>query len=354
MRKPHKISVSLLIFILLIAMVFSLAQAAVGFTAHPVLPENQREDTRAFFDLIVKPGQTQELSILVTNEDNVDITLIPEKLIATTNRNGDVVYVEPDNIDFTPRHLITDIISISETGVVVPAGQQRNINFTITIPDEEFDGILLGAVRLLRALTEDEAATAGVINQYAINIPIRLRQNEDEVDKGFYLQNVEADLVHFAASVVVNITNPQPRLFRNMTVSVDIFPENSIIALMRFHSENIGMAPESIMPLTVFDMELEYLEPGFYIAVVRIEHDGDEFNFEERFEVTAEEAHLINEMLVPTDEHEAEEAVEAEDYGFPLWIIILIAVVIVLLLVLIIILIKHMRKYKKMAENKKP
>ena len=351
MRSLNKVFTVFVISILLFTMLIVMAGAVAGFSARPIFPENQREDTRAFFDLNVYPGQLQELSILLTNEDDVEIALIPQLVIATTNRVGDIVYVDPDTILHIPEIKITDLIHINESSIVIPAGEEYMFTFTLAIPDVEFDGILLGSVRLLRALTEEEAAAPGIVNQFAINTPIRIRQNDNEVSKRFYIQSVEADLIHFSASAVVNILNPQPRMYRNVTVTVEVFAQGDTRPIMQFHSENIGIAPESIMPLTVSNRELEVLEPGIYIAVISLEHGGDYFHFEERFEVTAVEAERISDLLVPAGEFTLE---EAEDSSIPLWLILLIvggALVLIGVVIIVVMMMKRMNQYKKLAEK---
>ncbi len=322
------------------------AAAGAGFVVKPNLPENQRPEVAAYFDLNVQPGQTQELSVLVSNESGQPITVDAGVGVATTNRSGDVVYVSAESLSRTPKNLISDMLDISQSRVEIPANAERDIVFTLAVPEEAFDGIVIGSIRVLKVLTEAEAQTAGIVNQYAYSIPIRLRQNEEEIAPDFYLESVEAQLVNYSASVVCNIVNPQPKLIRDMSITAEIYAQGADTPILEFQSERVSMAPESVLPLTLQEQMGNGFEGGQYTARINMQYEGAEWSFEEPFEITVEQAETsVREELQSSPEN-----------GQPVWATVLIVVVIVLIVAVIVagvVITKRMNDYRAMLAEAK-
>lgn len=345
MRKTLRVSV---IFILsfILATVFAVpAYAAIGYSARPNLPDNQNANVSAYFDLNTQPGLTQELSIKVSNSNDKEITVEMEAHVASTNRSGDVVYVPVDNLAFTPKHLLTDMIWIPESRVTIPANSVQDVAFMLTVPEEPFEGIILGSVRVVEVVDKDKANAGGITNQYAYTIPIRLHQSGVDVEPDFLIDSVKAELVHFSASIVCNIVNPKPRLIRDMTVITKIYSEGNDTPVLEYVNEKVSMAPESLLPLTIEKEFGEGFPGGNYVAKITLQYEGKEWNLEKNFEITVEEAAKINERIIVSED------VPLSSAGFPVMTIVLITIGAVLILTVVIIAIffrKHIKKYKEM------
>jgi hypothetical protein len=268
-------------------------------------------------------------------------------LVASTNRNGEVVYTPFENLQLTPKYLITDMIQIPKSGIIIPANTTQEIPFILNVPDEPFGGIVLGSVRVLRVLSEAEADASGVVNQYAYSIPIRLHQGDAEVEPDFYLDNVEAELVHFSSSIVCNVVNPKPRLIRGMSIVAKVYPEGSDTPILEYVNEDASMAPESVMPLTLKGEQKEGFAGGNYIAKITLQYEGEEWNLEKEFTITVEEATNINEKIIINDEATPLSApvIPAATNG----LIYVGAFIILAIIVALIILRKYIKRYKEMA-----
>nr|WGD97680.1 DUF916 domain-containing protein [Bacillus safensis] len=64
----------------------------LNFSVITVIPRNQIDQSKSYFDLKVKPSQKQTLQILMRNDTNQQIVIEPKVHTATTNVNGVVEY----------------------------------------------------------------------------------------------------------------------------------------------------------------------------------------------------------------------------------------------------------------------
>ena len=316
--------------------------ASGGIEVTPLLPGNQRAETTTFFDLNVQPGQEQELAIRITNSNAFEVSVTVEASIASTNRSGQIVYVSPEDVGYPPRRLLTDMVQLPADQITIPPESRYDYIFTLTVPDEEFDGIIQGSVRAIRELTEEEAAVGGLVARYSHNTPIRLRQNDDPIElkqDDIILESVRPELVRLSVSAVCSIINTMPIRIRDAVITAQVDMVGSDEPFIEYFNDSIQIAPESMFPLAIVDDQGKTFEAGEYIVKINMQYDGMEWNFEEGFEITQEEADEFNER-VWVDEEETED--------FP-WAIVLIIAGAALMwaIVIALILIKRSRDKKE-------
>jgi len=343
----------MVIAIILTAAIMSVnAFASVGYTANPRLPDNQRPGVTGYFDLVMQPGQRQELAILVTNSSDRDMTISVEAYAASTGRGGHITYIPPGSLIHTPRFMIPDLVEFPQSEVVVSANSALDVIFFLTMPDEAFVGSILGGINVVNELTEADLPDAdGVIHQFAYIVAIQMRQTETPAAPEFYLQGVEAGVVHHRATMAANIVNPQMRLIRDAKVSAWIYPENSGEPILEFFSDTVRMAPDSMMQLTMSEELGAGVVSGNYIARVNIQYDGGLWDFEEAFFITPEEASRINEVTTPFGQPLDEPSFDDPSLSdsVPLWAMIAIGIGALLLIAVIALIIALTRKKMKPA-----
>lgn len=311
---------------------------AMGFTVRPQLPENQRPGGSGFFDLLVTPGQRQEITITVVNTADTETAVTVEAFTVATNRNGIVAYSGRGENDVTLVHDLADIITVSTPEVTIPAGAERDVTLTIQVPDEGFDGVLLGSVFVLQGVTDEERESDSMIlNQFAFATAIMLDAGRP-VEPDFAMGEVSAQLLDWRSAIVAEIRNIQPLLAKEVKTRAQIFPVGSSDAIFD-HTVQADFAPNSIFPFPLYDEAGYGIQPGRYTAIINLEYQGQTWEFEREFEILPTEAAEINEQSISPMQQ-----APAVNQGLPTWVIIAIVGGAVLLILIVVSMFLRQKK----------
>jgi len=312
-----------------------------GFSVTPVIPEElQHPDMMGGnFDIFVTPGQTVELGIEVHNLRDEPIAVEVTVVTAGTNRNGIIGYSSTGEFGGTLPFLFEDVITMPP-GVdvlTIPPLTTATLPFTIEVPAGGFDGLALGAIHVLLGITEEELAEAGmIVNRFAAALPIRMRISEPQMDPEFYLGHARAGILHYRTVFVIDVHHPVPRITRPTYTSTWIYPAGSDSPVFTQEDMPVEYTPHAIFPATLMDEGLG-IDPGDYIARVRIEYDGRVWNLEQAFTVHPQ-------SLEEPIHGQARALQEEGQAGLSTAVIIAIAGGGVLLLVLLVLLLKAKNK----------
>jgi len=325
--------ITVIIVLVVMAIMLSIPAAAMDFTVKAVLPENQRSNGSTFFDLLVYPGQKQELTLEITNISEKEIVVLVETITASTNLNGEINYSSNEEMDESLKYSFRDMVTIPESYYDIPAQSSIEVPITLTVPDEPFEGVLLGSLRVLREATQDEKDAAGaIVNQYASVTAVRLVQSENagDIPADFALGEINAELINYRASIVAKIRNTQPVIVKGATATATIYPKGGDQSVFEYSLETLEFAPNSVFPYSFVDREGYGIEAGDYTAVIGIEYKGKNWNFEQDFTIEPQIAQEINENAVnqygqTRPGTETIDTAAATD-GIPLWAVIAIAV----------------------------
>jgi len=303
----------------------------VNYSVRAILPNNQVSNN-SYFDLLVEPGQEQELEVEIYNNAQEEITVRPSIHNASTNRNGLVVYEDQEEPDPSLAVPLTDILTLAEEEVTVPAGDSVTISAELEMPEEEFDGIILGGIRFEKDLAEEEAEEGvNIQNNYSYVVGVQLTENNKEVHPELHLKNISPELVNHRTAIVANIQNSTPTLVENLTINAQVFKEGEQEPLREVKQEQINMAPNSNMDFTI-TWENQSIEPGNYVLKMKADDTSETWEWEEAFTIEEESADNLNENAVELDE-------DQPNY----WLIIGF----VILLILVIGLLLYIRRLKK-------
>ena len=356
MYTAHRIIKIFGILIIIAAMalpvtVICAATSTVGFSITPVLPENQQQNGSTFFDLLVYPGQEQDLVVVVHNENPDDIIVLVEAVTASTNRNGDVDYTSKKaTMDETLQIPLEEMITIPQTHYTVPADSSLPISVTLNVPEQPFDGIVLGSIRVLKEITEEERAAGGmIVNQFAYVVAVRLAQSRDagNIQPDFALGEVTAELVNHRASIVAQIRNPTPRLSSGTNVTATIYPKGSDQSIFSYDMPDVSFAPNSIFNLSFVDRAGYGIEAGEYTAKVCVEYLGETWDFERDFTITPQQAAVVNENAV-NQQAQQSPRLPVLAGGIPQWVVYTgITVLSVMFIGLIILTVMVVRRNMK-------
>lgn len=120
------------------------------FSVQAVLPESQTNEGVSYFDINLEPKQEEMLAVQVTNNSEEEMTLDIGVNTATTNSNGVINYgfseAEPD--DTLPINF-AEIVELEDQSITLAASETRTVEAKVKMPEQSFDGILLGESRFL-------------------------------------------------------------------------------------------------------------------------------------------------------------------------------------------------------------
>ena len=303
MRKKAQVLITTLVFFAsVLALAFTAKANIGGFTVSPVFPENQIPGSEGFFDVRIAPGQQQqEITVAVTNPGDEPIMVEISLITVGTNSNGILEYATSLPVDETMAYHFTDMArlptEIAANGkLTIPPEQTAQIPIFIDIPAEGFDGVILGAVHVLRGISEQERAEAGmIVNRFAQALPVRMHGRELTGAPEFLLGAVGAENFNYAGAIVAEIRNPQPRLAMGVVANAQVYIDGFEAPVFVRSNVNVDFAPNSVFDFRMVDTMGYGLQAGDYTIDIQLEYNGQEWNFSHDFIVEPQEAAAINE-----------------------------------------------------------
>ncbi|MET3195967.1 DUF916 and DUF3324 domain-containing protein [Bacillus sp. OAE603] len=244
------------------------SESDVGFSVRAIIPKNQIDPLKSYFDLKMKPGQKQVVKIEVFNSSSQEETIEMDVAFATTNRNGLIDYSEVDTKrkDESLQFPLTEIAKTDNKEIVIPAGKSKIVPINISMPEQKYDGVILGAAHFKKKLKETkENSTSGVEikNQYAYVVGIKLTETTNDVYPDLHLKYIKPMLINYRTAVVANIQNSEAVIVENMDVTAKIYKKGSTKHLYSSDKKDLNMAPNSNFEFPI-DLKNDPLKPGTY------------------------------------------------------------------------------------------
>lgn len=357
MKKAIKYCITLVITLVCVLASNIAVGASTGFSVTPVLPENQVPETTSFFDVVVVPGDQQELAISINNSRDTDITVELSLFSPGTASNGSINYTASGRADVSMAYSFEELALLTTPReVTVPANSRMIVPVIVDIPVAGFDGIILGSVHALLGITEEEIAEAGmIVNRFAFAIPVRLRGNDVPIAPDFALGEANIGTFNHRAAIIAEIRNPMPRLVMGASVSAQVLTAAGD-AVFTVTNMPVDFAPNTIFPLTMQDAAGVGIPPGDYTIQVQVEHDGTVWDLgPETFNIAPAQAQQVNEAAVNQPHFAQHQAIAAGLTPDPaesntlMFIIIGAAIALSVLAVTIVIIKSSKSKSKEIA-----
>lgn len=237
------------------------------------------------------------------NAEQEEITVKLSVRNASTNQNGIIIYEDEEGNLEEDIIYLSDIASFEEDEVVIPAGESKIVSANFELPDEEFDGVILGGLHFEKIPEDDEEETEGVAieNKYAYIIGVLLSQNDREIKPEIDFIDAKADLVNHRTANVISLENNTPVLIENLEIQAKIYKEEESTPFKEKHQKGINMAPHSRMEYIV-DWDNQQIEEGKYRVEVVAIHPLQRWEWKDTFTILQEEAKEINQLAVEIEE----------------------------------------------------
>ncbi|MDM8214288.1 DUF916 and DUF3324 domain-containing protein [Enterococcus hirae] len=290
------------IFLLGIAALFlflwpqSVFSAEGTFTVKTIIPANQLDKEKTYFDLRIAPGEEQDLELVIKNNSPEKKTVAASAHSATTNDNGVVEYGEAEKqADRSLRYKMSELLQLEEK-VVIEAHAEKTVKAHLKVPAGAFDGILLGGLTFSEEMAGSEES-AMIDNQYAYCIGVVLSENDKVIEPDLKLANVHAGQENYRNVIQANLQNDQPAMIKKLAVKGAVYQKGHDEALYSADNQELKMAPNSNFNFNI-PLNGEQLAAGSYIFKGKAEADGRTWNFEKAFEITSQEAKKWNAQAV--------------------------------------------------------
>lgn len=332
-----------ILFLLLLIILGNISNSQVVFagtmeySVKANIPKNQIDKKLTYFDLKMVPGSKQTISLTVKNTSKKEKKIIIEPNTAITNQNGVIDYSKPKyKKDSSLKYAFSDLISPKQE-ITLKENETKKVPFTIQMPKESFDGVILGGFYIYEINKEDKAKENNQVqikNEFSYVIGVKLTETDKVVKPELKLNKVQAGLMNYRTVVTANLQNTEAVIINNLNVYAWITKEGKKEKLHSTKKSKLSMAPNSNFDFPI-NWDNQKLEPGKYHLFVTAT-DGDQtWKFNKMFEIKGADAKMINKTAVEVE----------KDYTF---LFIGLAVLILALIIIIIILLK---KKKRGEEN---
>lgn len=313
------------------------ADEGVGFSVNPAIPANQIDKNISYFYLQMQPKEKQVIQVEVSNTSSKPIVVEVEANSGLTNSAGNIEYKAMENRDESMIHAFSDIAKVDKESLEIPPNSSVTSSVTIEMPDEEYDGKIIGGLVFTKVPEDEPAEGITITNVYSYVIGVVLQENNTVIEPDFELVEVVPDIVNYRTTLVHRIRNPKNELADDMKMDIKVFYENETEPKWEKNADYLRMAPNTTMDYA-FYLEGVELDPGDYTSKVHIECNDEDWDFEYTFNIKAEKAKEINEENLAKP--------EKPERVIPTWMIVVIIVLGILLIALIILLIVMLRRNK--------
>lgn len=311
--------------------------ADMNYSVRAVIPDNQVDKTKTYFDLRMKPGQKQKVTLHFENNASEQVQIEVSPNTATTNRNGVIDYsTSKKKVDPSLKYDFSKLVT-GEKVVTLNAKEKKDVDYEITMPEKEFDGILLGGFYIHKKQADtdkDKDSSVQIKNDYSYVIGARLSENDKAVSPKLKLNQIKAGLENYHTVVNANLQNATPVIISNMKIDAKVTKSGSSKVLHQVVKENQSMAPNSNYNFSI-PWDDEELKAGkYHLSMTAKDASGHHWKFEKDFTIGSN-AKEIN-----------KEAVGIEHSN--IWLIIgLSGAGLLILITIILFLIRRKRKTKE-------
>lgn len=290
-----------------------------------VIPQNQIDSNKSYFDLKMLSEEEQELQVKLVNPEDEPISISVDAINATTTEEGMIDYTARGIQDKTLKYPFESLIKVLETTISLQPYETKIARFHLKMPKERYDGVIVGGLRFTKNSVESKTKSKDVTIQQRFHYVIGVVLNETNTS---VLLDYEMALVKVAKSkqekkiaVIHSIRNKNEAISKKMALRFVIRKKGDETALMKLEKETLEMAPNSTMDFPV--PIKRQLQPGTYISQTQINQDGKKWKFENEFEITREQAKRIN------DENKETKIVSK----VPIWLILVLILLVLLVLI---------------------
>lgn len=295
--KIHSIFFFLLISLFNHAIVGFAESTQATFTISP-LDEETGQVRSSYYDLMVQPKEKKKLTIRVFNNSDKETQIIMSANNGATNDNGITSYLGTEERDSSLKIAFTDLVSEKEQEVTLPANSHKDISVQVQLPEESFEGEILGGLRVTSkndnfSQNDTQNQEAAVTNNIAYTIGVVLRESDKSILPNMNLLGVGVEQRNSRNYISSNLQNEAPRIIKELKAEQKVYKKGTDTVLYEASNSNMRMAPNSNFNFGI-NLENQPLQAGEYTLKISGTADEVPFSFEQDFIIDKEEAKELN------------------------------------------------------------
>lgn len=312
-----------------------------NFSAEINSPDNQINKNASYFDLELKPGEKQTISIDIKNKTDENLKINASFNKAWTNKAGVVSYAEKNKpkISKKQKNNIEELVRIEDSVIDLKPQESRSFKMDIKMPNEKLEGVLAGGIYLTADKPYNEKGN--IKNYFSREIALVLRNDKgvNYLDGKIELDSVSVGSEDFKNAFFLNFKNPNASFLKGFELSGNILDSKNETYLS-FSKDNMSLAPNSEFSFPVL-LNGKKFESGNYKAIGQVRSEEKIWTFEKEFLVKSEDVKKYNKKDV---------SIEPNDNRL---LIAILGIGVVLFIFLLIIIIIMLNKKKKNSRKKK-
>lgn len=309
------------------------------FYVTPEFPESQVEDEKSYFNLNSQPGATEKLGIKLQNASTEPVVIQITPHTAFTNVSGTVEYAkDSEEKDSTLRYSLAELIETPEP-ITLEGNETKTVDVLLRLPDEKFEGVLAGGLRISEVNTEDEKAPSNeegvaVKNEFAYVIGVLATNERNVIQPQLDLSDVFANQLNYRNVISATLQNSEPTFVNGLEVAASVRKDGEDEVLYEANQKEMQMAPNSHFDFPI-SLEGDRFQPGDYILNMKARSNEDEWEWTQKFTIDGTEARELNKEDVTIDS------------SINWWAVVAITVIIVLAITVIWLAYKRRTEMKK-------
>lgn len=193
----------------------------------------QRSTQCNYFDLVLQPGQTQELDMLVTNNTDRQLVVDMDKGTAGTTEHGVVCagknWRKDDYVNLSDK--MGDLLQLPQSNIVLGPHETTVAKATVTMPTSPVVGQLAGGISFSEenqkhCTTGTDSTGMRLTNVFRYDFAVVAQNNLDDVMPDVQLENITVKRTTTQTAFAVNVVNNVPTFVSDVAIEADITTPN--------------------------------------------------------------------------------------------------------------------------------
>lgn len=278
--------------------------SSFNFSVTTIQSERQINQEVSYFDILLKPDETEILKVYLRNDTNEERTIEVSIKSADTNDNGVVEYSsESIDTDISLRYNISDYVSY-EKEINIPSHSTIELPITVWSPDASFDGIIAGGISFkekIETVKEETSSGIGIQNEFSYEVALLIRQNKTLPNADLKLLDVAPGQLNYQNVIYAKLQNPVARYLNRLAIQAEVYRGGQLVYATE--KTALQMAPNTNFSFPI-DLNGDKLKAGsyelkLYASTQTTDNSKEsEWFFTEQFEIAEEEAQKNNQTVV--------------------------------------------------------